>query len=107
MSKHFDSNMETLFAMMAKAPESQLDYKLAKEFSNFNPDKQDARIFLLNARDLVVRYSWGSGFVINVFNSLLSVLPEETKDEQENRRRFLEEAEERGDPISDMLNIKG
>lgn len=73
--------------------DSTIDTQLAQACKAFDPETQDPTTFLRNLRDLAVRYSWGSGFVVSASSAALSTGPEETPLEMEARHTKLETLE--------------
>jgi hypothetical protein len=78
------------FRHFSTAPPTQLDEKGARECADFIArydagEDVDSIRFARNLRDKCVRYSWSSGFVIQVLSAMLTDHPE-TDEEAEARR---------------------
>lgn len=100
------TNMQTeIIHNLGKLSDDVLDTKFAQACQDFDPEDQDGVIFLRNLLDLVVRYSAGSGFIVQIIMVVLENIPRETVAETEARRAKLLQAE--GDPWNPaILNSK-
>ena len=67
-----------------------IDTKLAKACLDFDPNTQDARIFLLNLRDIIVNSAGAADFIVATISLMLDEnYSEESKQEEDSRREKL------------------
>ena len=74
--------------MLGEGSDNDIDIALAAECREFNGP--DPVRFLRDLRDKCVRYGASSAFVIKAISAMLSVEPEETEEEKEERRLAIE-----------------
>lgn len=78
-----------IIAKLVTALDTQLDAQGTQMCRDFDPSTDNPVRLLRDLRDLCVRYSWSSGFILQVINTILSDEPDETKIEADERRQAL------------------
>ena len=74
--------------------EAVIDTKLAKACLDFDPNTQDARIFLLNLRDVIVNSVGAADFIVATISLMLEEnYPEESEQDANSRHEKLSKSE--------------